>query len=153
MPTPSRATVIKPGRTEEAAKAAASHTGSLTGGDEVLGAAFRRSGVLRVDTISDLFSMAEVLGKQPRPRGPRLTIVTNAGGPGVLATDALITGGGELTPISDEAMDAYNKLLPAAWSHNNPIDILGDADANRYAEAIKIAVNDENSDGTLVILT
>ena len=75
--------VIKPGRTEEAAKAAASHTGSLTGGDEVLAAAFRRSGVLRVDTIADLFSMAEVLSKQPRPRGPRLTIVTNAGGPGV----------------------------------------------------------------------
>lgn len=145
--------VIKPGRTEEAAKAAASHTGSLTGGDEVLAAAFRRSGVLRVDTISDLFSMAEVLSKQPRPRGPRLTIVTNAGGPGVLATDALIMGGGQLAPISDEAMEAYNKLLPAAWSHNNPIDILGDADAERYAEAIKIAINDENSDGTLVILT
>ena len=145
--------VIKPGRTEEAAKAAASHTGTLTGGDEVLAAAFRRSGVLRVDTISDLFSMAEVLSKQPRPRGPRLTIVTNAGGPGVLATDALITGGGQLAPLSDEAMAAYNKLLPGPWSHNNPIDILGDADAERYADAIKIAANDENSDGTLVILT
>ena len=145
--------VIKPGRTEEAAKAAASHTGSLTGGDEVLAAAFRRSGVLRVDTIADLFSMAEVLSKQPRPRGPRLTIVTNAGGPGVLATDALITGGGQLTPLSDAALAAYNALLPEHWSHNNPIDILGDADAQRYAESIKIAANDENSDGTLVILT
>src|SRR3712207_4083624 len=79
--------VIKAGRTEAAAKAAASHTGSLAGSDEVLDAAFRRSGVLRVDTIADLFSMAEVLSKQTRPRGPRLTIVTNAGGPGVLATD------------------------------------------------------------------
>jgi acetyltransferase len=145
--------VIKPGRTEEAAKAAASHTGSLTGGDEVLAAAFRRSGVLRVDSIADLFNMAEVLSKQPRPRGPRLSIVTNAGGPGVLATDALITSGGELAPISDEAMEQYNKLLPPAWSHNNPIDILGDADANRYAEAIKIAANNPESDGTLVILT
>ncbi|HRQ15114.1 MAG TPA: bifunctional acetate--CoA ligase family protein/GNAT family N-acetyltransferase [Promineifilum sp.] len=145
--------VIKPGRTEEAAKAAASHTGSLTGGDEVLAAAFRRSGVLRVDTISDLFSMAEVLSKQPRPRGPRLTIVTNAGGPGVLATDALITGGGALAPISAAAMEQYNKLLPPHWSHNNPIDILGDADAERYARSIEIAVNDEESDGTLVILT
>ncbi|CUS05644.1 Acetyl coenzyme A synthetase (ADP forming), alpha domain protein [Candidatus Promineifilum breve] len=145
--------VIKPGRTEEAAKAAASHTGSLTGGDEVLAAAFRRSGVLRVDSISDLFNMAEVLSKQPRPRGPRLSIVTNAGGPGVLATDALITNGGQLAPISDEAMAAYNKLLPAPWSHNNPIDILGDADAGRYAESIKIAINDHDSDGTLVILT
>ena len=121
--------VIKPGRTEEAAKAAASHTGSLTGGDEVLAAAFRRSGVLRVDSISDLFSMAEVLSKQPRPRGPRLTIVTNAGGPGVLATDALITGGGQLTAVSAAAMEQYNELLPPHWSHNNPIDILGDADA------------------------
>ena len=145
--------VIKPGRTAEAAKAAASHTGSLTGGDEVLAAAFRRSGVLRVDSISDLFNMAEVLSKQPRPRGPRLSIVTNAGGPGVLATDALITSGGELAPISDEAMEKYNKLLPAAWSHNTPIDILGDADAGRYAEAIKIAANDPDSDGALVILT
>src|SRR5690606_21413485 len=118
-----------------------------------LAAAFRRSGVLRVDTISDLFSMAEVLSKQPRPRGPRLTIVTNAGGPGVLATDALITGGGQLAPISDAALEAYNKLLPGPWSHNNPIDILGDADAERYAESIKIAINDDDSDGTLVILT
>lgn len=145
--------VIKPGRTEEAAKAAASHTGSLTGGDEVLAAAFRRSGVLRVDTISDLFSMAEVLSKQPRPRGPRLTIVTNAGGPGVLATDALITGGGQLAPVSPAAMEQYNKLLPPHWSHNNPVDILGDADAERYAQSIEVAVNDEESDGTLVILT
>ena len=145
--------VIKPGRTEEAAKAAASHTGSLTGGDEVLAAAFRRSGVLRVDTIADLFNMAEVLSKQPRPRGPRLSIVTNAGGPGVLATDALIMAGGELAPISPAAMEEYNKLLPPHWSHNNPIDILGDADAQRYAASIKIATNNPESDGTLVILT
>jgi acetyltransferase len=145
--------VIKPGRTEEAASAAASHTGSLTGSDEVLAAAFRRSGVLRVDTIADLFNMAEVLSKQPRPRGPRLTIVTNAGGPGVIATDALITTGGELAPISETAMAAYNELLPGPWSHNNPIDILGDADAQRYAESIKIAAEDPDSDGTLVILT
>ncbi|MEZ4518047.1 MAG: bifunctional acetate--CoA ligase family protein/GNAT family N-acetyltransferase [Chloroflexota bacterium] len=145
--------VIKPGRTEQAASAAASHTGSLTGSDEVLAAAFRRSGVLRVDTIADLFNMAEVLSKQPRPRGPRLTIVTNAGGPGVIATDALITTGGELAPISDNAMAAYNELLPGPWSHNNPIDILGDADAERYAESIRIAAEDKDSDGTLVILT
>jgi acetyltransferase len=92
--------VIKPGRTAAAAKAAASHTGSLTGSDEVLEAAFRRSGVLRVNNIADLFYMAEVLAKQPSPKGPRLTIVTNAGGPGVLATDALIMGGGELAELS-----------------------------------------------------
>ncbi len=145
--------VIKPGRTEGAARAAASHTGSLTGSDEVLDAAFRRSGVLRVNNISDLFYMAEVLAKQPLPKGPRMTIVTNAGGPGVLATDALITEGGELTDVSPEAMKAYNDLLPAAWSHNNPIDILGDAQPELYAKALEIAANDANSDGMLVILT
>jgi acetyltransferase len=145
--------VIKPGRTEGAARAAASHTGSLTGSDEVLDAAFRRSGVLRVNNISDLFYMAEVLAKQPLPKGPRMTIVTNAGGPGVLATDALITEGGELTDIGPEAMKAYNELLPSAWSHNNPIDILGDAEPERYAKALEIAARDPNSDGMLVILT
>ncbi|MFN8413877.1 MAG: bifunctional acetate--CoA ligase family protein/GNAT family N-acetyltransferase [Anaerolineales bacterium] len=145
--------VIKPGRTEGAAKAAASHTGSLTGSDEVLEVAFRRSGVLRVNSIAELFYMAEVLGKQPRPKGPRLTILTNAGGPGVLATDALITGGGELAKISPEAMEEFNKLLPAAWSHNNPVDILGDASPERYGKALEIAAKDENTDGILVILT
>lgn len=145
--------VIKPGRTEAAAQAAASHTGSLTGSDEVLAAAFRRSGVLRVDTIDGLFSMAEVLAKQPRPAGPRLTIVTNAGGPGVLATDALITGGGELAELSAETMAELNELLPGPWSHGNPIDILGDADDERYARTLEIAAKDPNSDGLLVILT
>ncbi|MCB9008538.1 MAG: bifunctional acetate--CoA ligase family protein/GNAT family N-acetyltransferase, partial [Ardenticatenaceae bacterium] len=145
--------VIKPGRTEAAAQAAASHTGSLTGSDEVLAAAFRRSGVLRVDSIDDLFNMAEVLAKQPRPRGPRLTIVTNAGGPGVLATDALITNRGELTQLSEKTMAELDEFLPPHWSHSNPVDILGDADAERYAKSIQIAANDENSDGLLVILT
>jgi len=145
--------VIKVGRTEAAAKAAASHTGSLTGSDDVLQAAFRRVGVLRVETIAELFHMAEVLSKQPRPAGPRLTIVTNAGGPGVLATDMLIGSGGSLAEVSPEAMAEYNKLLPAAWSHNNPIDVLGDAGADRYAKSVQIAAADTNSDGMLVILT
>src|SRR5512146_481469 len=145
--------VIKPGRTEGAAKAAASHTGSLTGSDEVLEVAFRRSGVLRVNTIAELFYMAEVLGKQPRPKGPRLTILTNAGGPGVLATDALITNGGELAALSPETMAAFDALLPAAWSHNNPVDILGDASPERYGKALEIAAKDPNSDGILIILT
>jgi acetyltransferase len=145
--------VIKAGRTAQAAAAAASHTGSLTGSDEVLDAAFRRSGVLRVDHISDVFYMAEVLAKQPRPKGNRLTIVTNAGGPGVLATDALIMGGGRLAAISDETMNELNDFLPAAWSHNNPIDILGDAEPERYARALEIAARDPNSDGLMVILT
>ncbi|MGD0774647.1 MAG: bifunctional acetate--CoA ligase family protein/GNAT family N-acetyltransferase [Candidatus Solibacter sp.] len=145
--------IIKPGRSAAAAKAAASHTGSLTGSDEVLEAAFRRSGVLRVSTIADLFYMAEVLSKQPSPKGPRLTIVTNAGGPGVLATDALIMGGGELSELTPETMEAYSAVLPATWSHNNPVDIIGDASPERYAKALEIAAKDPNSDGMLVILT
>ncbi len=144
--------VIKAGRSEAASHAASSHTGALTGSDEVFDAAFRRCGVLRVQNISDLFYMAEVLGKQPRPRGPRLTILTNAGGPGVLATDALIATDGELTPLSKETVDALNAFLPPHWSHNNPIDILGDADPERYDRAIRIAVEDPNSDALLVIL-
>ncbi len=145
--------VIKAGRTEAAGKAAASHTGSLTGSDEVLEAAFRRSGVLRVNEISELFSMAEVLGKQPRPKGPRLTVVTNAGGPGVLATDALIGSGGELAEISDKTMEELNGFLPAPWSHGNPVDVLGDADPERYAKTLETAAEDPESDGLLVILT
>src|SRR5574339_299667 len=145
--------VIKPGRTEGAARAAASHTGSLTGSDEVLEVAFRRSGVLRVNSIAELFYMAEVLGKQPRPAGRRLTIVTNAGGPGVLATDSLITDGGELAPISPDIMEEFNSFLPASWSHNNPVDIIGDASPERYAKALETAAKDENTDGMLVILT
>jgi acetyltransferase len=145
--------VIKAGRTSVGAKAAASHTGTLTGSDDVLNAAFQRCGVLRVTSIADLFYMAEVLSKQPRPRGPRLTILTNAGGPGVLATDALITGGGELAEVSPETIEELNAILPAAWSHNNPIDVLGDAGADRYAKALQIAAQDPKSDGLLVILT
>ncbi len=131
--------VIKAGRTAAAAKAAASHTGSLTGTDAVLEAAFRRVGVLRVNSIADVFFMTEVLAKQPRPKGNRLCIVTNAGGPGVLATDALIRGGGQIAELSPETIAAFNAILPAAWSHNNPVDILGDADPVRYAKAIEIA--------------
>lgn len=145
--------MIKPGRTAAAAKAAASHTGSLTGSDDVLDVAFQRVGVLRVNDIAELFAMSETLGKQPRPRGPHLSIVTNAGGPGVLATDALITSGGKLTEISPEAMEQFNSFLPAVWSHNNPIDVIGDAEPERYAKALEVAGNDANSDGMLVILT
>lgn len=145
--------LIKAGRSAESAKAAASHTGSLAGSDEALTAALRRIGVLRVDTIADLFAMAEVLGKQPRPKGPHLTILTNAGGPGVIATDALIANGGKLAEISPESMQAYNALLPAPWSHNNPVDILGDANPDIYYEATEIALKDPNTEGLLVILT
>src|SRR5262249_44973614 len=145
--------VIKAGRTEVAAKAAASHTGPLAGSDDVLDAAFRRCGVLRVNRISDLFYMAEVLGKQPRPRGPRLTIVSNAGGPAVLATDALIAEGGQLADLTPETVAALDEVLPPHWSHQNPIDIIGDAGPDRYAAALEIAAHDANSDGLLVVLS
>lgn len=145
--------VIKAGRTEESAKAAASHTGALAGSDEIFSAALKRVGVLRVDTISELFSMAEALSKQPIPKGPSLSIVTNAGGPGVIATDALISSGGKLARIHEASMQAYNEFLPESWSHNNPIDILGDAGSDIYEQAVRIALKDENSDGVLVILT
>lgn len=119
----------------------------------MLDAAFRRCGVLRVSRIGELFSMAEVLGRQPSPRGPRLTIVTNAGGPGVLATDALIEGGGALAPLSPAAREALDKILPTAWSHANPVDVLGDAPPDRYAKALEVVAAEPQSDGTLVILT
>ena len=143
--------VIKAGRTEAAAQAAASHTGTLTGSDEVLDAAFRRCGVLRVNALADLFYMAEVLAKQPRPRGPRLAIVSNAGGPGVLAADALIHNGGELAQLAPESMAKLNELLPPHWSHSNPIDVLGDALPDRFAKAVDIAAHDPHTDGMLVI--
>ncbi len=145
--------VIKAGRTEAAAAAAASHTGALAGSDEVLNAAFRRCGVLRVETIDDLFNMAEVLSKQPRPQGKRLTILTNAGGPGVLTTDALISEGGKLAELSPDTKRELDAILPPHWSHGNPVDILGDADPERYAKAIDITLADPNSDGLLAILT
>ncbi|MDZ4702178.1 MAG: bifunctional acetate--CoA ligase family protein/GNAT family N-acetyltransferase [Rhodothermales bacterium] len=145
--------VIKAGRTEEASKAASSHTGALTGSDEVLDAAFRRCGVLRVESIADLFHMAEILSKQPPPKGPRLTIVTNAGGPGVLATDALLVSGGKLATLSDAGLARLNEVLPDTWSHANPIDLIGDASPKRYSDTLAILADEKESDGTLVILS
>ncbi len=145
--------VLKVGHTEAAAKAAASHTGALTGSDAVLDAAFRRVGVLRVETIEELFDMAEVLAKQPRPHGPRLAMVTNAGGPGALATDALVFSGGQVANLSPATTEALSRFLPPHWSHGNPIDLLGDADAERYAKAVALAAKDPNTDGVLVVLT
>ncbi len=144
--------VMKAGRTAAAARAAASHTGALTGSDDVLDAALRRSGVLRVDSVAELFYMAEVLSKQPRPRGPRLTVVTNAGGPGVLAVDALVGSGGQLAELGEATVAALDTLLPATWSRGNPIDVLGEATPERYARVLEAAAKDPGSDGLLVIL-
>jgi len=145
--------VIKAGRTEQAARAAASHTGALSGSDEVLDAAFRRCGVLRVNSVADIFYMTEVLASQPRPKGPRLLIVTNAGGPGVLATDALLMAGGQLATLSDSTVAALNEFLPAHWSRNNPVDIIGDADADRYVRTVDALAKNPDGDGLLVIMS
>jgi acetyltransferase len=143
--------VIKAGRTESAARAAASHTGALSGSDEVLEAAFRRTGVLRVNSIGDLFYMSEVLAKQPRPRGNRLLVLTNAGGPGVLAADALAMTGGTLAELAPESLETLNSFLPPHWSKGNPIDILGDASPERVAKALQVAVGEPNADGLLMV--
>ena len=145
--------ILKPGRADGAAKAAASHTGSMTGSDEVLEAAFKRCGVLRVNTIAELFYMAEVLAKQPLPQGNRLALITNAGGPGVLAADSLLTSGGALAELSPTTVEELNKALPAGWSRGNPIDLHDDAKAETFAQALEITARDSNNDGLLVILT
>jgi acetyltransferase len=145
--------VIKAGRTQDATRAAAAHTGALTGSDDVLDAAFRRVGVLRVNTIADVFFMTEVLGQQPRPSGPRLAIVTNAGGPGVIATDALLSSGGTLATLSPQTLAGLNNVLPPHWSHGNPVDILGDAGPERYEKAVEFVAKDPSVDGLLVIMT
>ncbi len=143
--------VIKPGRFTESAQAARSHTGAMAGDDAIYEAAFKRAGVLRVKEIADLFDCAEILDSRKLPKGPRLAIVTAAGGPGVMATDALIELGGELARLSDESMERLNSILPPFWSKGNPIDLLGDADASRYAQAAQICLNDSGVDGVLVI--
>jgi len=145
--------VVKAGRFSESAKAATSHTGALTGEDTIYNAAFKRAGIVRVDEIADLFSCAEVLGMQPNPRGPNLAIVTNAGGPGVMATDALIARGGKLAKLGQKTVDTLNKILPPYWSRGNPIDILGDANAERYKTVIEACLQDEKIDGLLIIYT
>jgi acetyltransferase len=144
---------IKSGRSEAAAKAAASHTGALAGSDAVFDAAFRRAGVLRVDTISELFNMSEILAMQPRPAGPALAIITNAGGPGVMATDALIGDGGRLAELSPATRTTLDAALPPFWSHANPIDILGDAGPERYRVVVEACARDPEIQGILVLLT
>jgi acetyltransferase len=145
--------VVKAGRHEAGARAAASHTGALAGADAVFDAAFRRAGVLRVETIPDLFHMSEILAMQPPSRGPGLAILTNAGGPGVMATDALTLAGGQLACLGPETLTRLNALLPPFWSHANPIDLLGDATPERYRLAVEICAKDANVQGILILLT
>ncbi len=144
--------VIKSGRVAEGAKAATSHTGALSGSDDVFDAAIRRAGMLRVNTINNIFDAVETLARARPIKGNRLIILTNGGGPGVLATDHLITSGGRIAELSSETIQELNKLLPPTWSKANPVDIIGDGDANRYVNALKVLIKDPNYDAILVML-
>ncbi len=143
--------VVKAGKFVESAKAVSVHTGAQAGQDVAYGAAFKRVGIIRVEEIGDLFNCAEVLGVQPLPRGSRLAIITNAGGAGVMAADALIAGGGKLAKLDMETVEKLNKILPQHWSKTNPIDILGDAETKRYETAITACLSDKNVNGLLII--
>ncbi len=143
----------KAGRFAESAKAAASHTGAMASEDAVYDAAFQRIGVARVFDIGEIFDCAELIGRNKIPQGPRLGIVTNAGGPGVMATDALIEAYGTLATFSDATLAKLNEGLPESWSHGNPVDVLGDANSKRFEKATQIALQDTNVDAVLVILT
>jgi acetyltransferase len=143
--------ILKPGRFAESARAAHSHTGAMAGDDAVYEAAFRRAGVVRVGEIAELFNAAQVLDSKRLPTGPRLAIVTSAGGPGVMATDTLIHLGGELAELSDESMKQLDAILPPYWSRANPVDVLGDASIDRFTKALAICLGDPMVDGVLVI--
>jgi len=145
--------VLKAGRSLEGRRAAFSHAGVLVGSDAGYTAAFRRSGIIRVSTIAQLFNCAQSLAMQPRPAGKRLAILTNAVGPGVLATDYLIANEGELAALSDKTYDKLNEALPVNWSHSNPVNVLGDATYDLYAKALEALLRDTNVDAVLVILT
>jgi acetyltransferase len=145
--------VYKAGRFPESAVAAASHTGAMASEDAVYDAVFRRAGVARVNNIGNLFDFTDLIGGKRIPKGPNLGIVTNAGGPGVIATDALIFHGGKLCKLSEETVERLDKLLPSYWSHSNPVDVLGDAPPDRLASATEIVMNDPRVDAVLVILT
>ncbi len=145
--------VLKPGRYAESARAALSHTGSMAGGDEIYEAAFRREGVVRVHEVADLFHAAAVLDSARLPKGRDVAIVTNAGGLGVMATDALVEHGGRLACLSDATMAALNEALPAYWSHANPIDVLGDAGSERFTAAVQACLDDPAVNGILLIYT
>jgi len=142
---------VKSGRVAEGAAAAASHTGALAGGDEAYNAAFNTCGIQRLDSFEDVYIAAETISYMPEIKGNRLAILTNGGGPSVMAVDALISQGGKLAELETSTIEELNKILPDTWSHGNPVDIVGDAPASRYADAMRILAKDKNIDGILVI--
>jgi acetyltransferase len=143
--------ILKAGRYLASAKAATSHTGALAGADAIYDAAFRRAGMLRVSTLDEMFSALETLSHARRLPGDRLTILTNGGGVGVLATDALMGVGGTLAQLAPETIAALDQVLPPTWSHGNPVDIIGDAGGPRYAAALEILLRDPETDACLVL--
>lgn len=143
--------VVKSGRHEAGAKAAMSHTGALAGSDAAYDAAFRRTGVLRVKTLPDMFAAAEVLARRPRLAGERLAILTNGGGAGVLAADELQDAGGSFATLSEETRAKLDAVLPPGWSHGNPVDIIGDAGPERYKAALSALLADKTADAILVM--
>lgn len=145
--------VVKSGRNEIGSRAAASHTAALVGNDAVFDAAIQRAGAVRVNTVAQLFSAAQTLASGTRIDGANLAIVTNGGGPGVMAADRMADLPLPLAELSDESIQKLSKVLPDQWSHSDPVDILGDADAARYEAATKIVLADKNVDGLLVLLT
>lgn len=145
--------VYKSGRFPESAAAAASHTGAMASEDAIYDAVFRRAGLARVFDFGDIFDFTDLVGRKRIPKGNRLAIITNAGGPGVMATDSLISLGGKLVKLSDETMQKLNDYLPPFWSHGNPVDVLGDATPERFATATQIVLEDENVDAALILLT
>jgi acetyltransferase len=145
--------VAKSGRSQAAAKAAASHTGAMAGQDEAYNALFRRAGIIRVDTVAQLFSCAEALGKMSRPLGGNVAIITNAGGPGVMAVDAFSKWDEEPVTLSDQTIAKLSEFLPAHWSLGNPIDILGDAPPDRYQKALEVCLQAPEVSGVVMILS
>ncbi len=144
--------VYKAGRTSAGAAAASSHTGSIAGSDTIYDALFKQLGIYRTSTMNELFDCSKALGYQPPAKGDRVVIVTNAGGPGVMAADEIYLSGLKLAEISDDLMEQLNSFLPKAWSHSNPIDILGDATGDRYEKTLELVANDPNNDAIIVIL-
>ncbi len=145
--------VYKAGRYPESAKAAASHTGAMASEDNVYDAAFERAGMARVYDIGDIFDFTDLIARRSIPKGSKLAIVTNAGGPGVMATDKLISLGGSLVTLSNDTMKKLDENLPPFWSHGNPVDVIGDATPQRFAIATEIVLGDPNVDAVLAILT
>lgn len=145
--------LVKVGRHEAGSKAAMSHTASLVGSDDAFDAALRRAGVVRVQTVTQLFSAAKALSCGFHPSGNRLAIVTNGGGPGVMATDRASDLGLVMANLAETTMERLNQVLPPNWSHGNPVDVIGDAQADRYQHAVAACLEDPNVDGVLTILT